>query len=66
MTIPALVLIDRVKILTETYRARAVQANARWNELRRNGKPRTEKIIAARDAAEFDNIADELDRLVQP
>ena len=66
MSIPALVLIDRIKTLAQSYRARADQAREQWNELRRNGRPRMEKLIAAHDVDQFSNIADSLERIIQP
>ena len=66
MTIPALVLIDRIKTLAESYRARAEEADTKWNELRRQGRPVTEKRFAIRDVNQFNSIADELEKLVEP
>lgn len=66
MTIPAIVLIDRVKTLAQSYRARADQAAELWNELQRNGKPRMAKFIAANDSYQFNSIAYELEKMIRP
>ena len=63
MTIPALVLIDRIKSLAAEYRELSVLSNRLYNKYRTGGT-KFERYSSARDFYEYEKVAEALDRLL--